>query len=246
MYNNIAASGHEIGSHTVNHQDLTSLNDNDLLYEIDASVNRINSSLNTICTSLAHPFDITNDHVNSIIFSRNLFTRNYSEYYSSPRQKIGLASDTKITDITSFIDVQIANKNSCLISGHGIDGSGYSPITTQFLNELLTYITGVQNSNKVWVTTMSNGALYESLFYGVNLTSQIDQSNRQIKIQFSYPLKQIYNSFSKLLFSIKIAKSPYWSIQNNGINYTETDTYYICTFDLKQSQDLTLQYNIIQ
>ena len=246
MYYNIAAAGHEIGSHSVNHQDLTSLSEAELLYEIDESVNTINSNLNTICTSFAHPFDITNDHVDAIIFGRNLFTRNNSEYYSTPREKIGLDSEAQINDIENFIDLQIANNNCCLMAGHGIDGSGYSPITTPFLNELLTYITEVKNNQNVWVTTLSNGALYESLFYEVQLTSQIDQSNRQIEIIFDCPDKAIYNKFDKLLYSFKIRKSSSWVIQDSGFEYNETDTHYIYTIDLKQIQQLTLYYDIVE
>jgi hypothetical protein len=117
-------------------------------------------------------------------------------------------------------------------------------MTTAFFTELLNNVTRVQNNNKVWVTTMSNGALYESLFNEVILSSQIDQSNRQIKLQFTLPAKAIYNNFSKLLYSFKINKSSLWSIQNSGIEYIETDTQYIYTIDLKQINEVTLQYII--
>ena len=246
VYKNILLSGHEIGSHTVNHFDLTTLSEQELNYEIDSSVSRINRYLNTNCTSLAHPYHSTNNYINNIIFGKNLFTRNYSEYFSSERPRLGLTSSTEISTVTNFIDEQIANKSSCLIAGHGINGSGYSPSTTEFFIALLNYVQRVQNNNKVWVTTMSNGALYESLFYEVKLTSQIDQSNRQIKIKFLCPSKAIYNKLSELLFSFKINKSSSWSIQNSGIEYIETDTQYIYTIDLKQTREVTLQYTITE
>ena len=246
VYKNILLSGHEIGSHTVNHFDLTTLSEQELNYEIDSSVSRINRYLNTNCTSIAHPYHSTNNYINNIIFGKNLFTRNYSEYFSSERPRLGLTSSTEISTVTNFIDEQIANKSSCLIAGHGINGSGYSPSTTEFFIALLNYVQRVQNNNKVWVTTMSNGALYESLFYEVKLTSQIDQSNRQIKIKFLCPSKAIYNKLSELLFSFKINKSSSWSIQNSGIEYIETDTQYIYTIDLKQTREVTLQYTITE
>jgi Polysaccharide deacetylase len=244
VYNSIASSGHEIGSHTVNHPDLTSISESEVNYEIDASVSTINSTLNTKCTSFAHPFHLTNGTINNIIFSKNLFTRNYSEYYSTERPRFGLTSDTNVNDVTNFINQQIINNGTCLIAGHGINGSGYSPSTTAFFIDLLTYVKSVQDNNNVWVTTLSNGALYESLFYEVSLTSQVDQSNRQIKIHFNYPNKAIYNNFNKLLFSFKINKSSSWSIQNSGIEYIESATQYIYTIDLKQTRDVTLQYII--
>jgi len=241
-YKSILLSGHEVGSHTVNHLHLPSLSEQEMLYEIDSSVSRIERYLNTNCTSLAHPFHGTNDHINSVLFSHNLFTRDWSEYYTTRRPRFDLSSDVLVNDVTNFIDVQIANNNSCLIDGHGIDGSGYSPSTTEFFNQLFTYIANVQNNKKVWVTTISNGALYESLFNEVMLTSNIDQSNRQIKIHFNCPNKPIYNNFEELLYSFKINKSSSWSIQNSGIEYIETDTQYIFTIDLKQTRDVTLQY----
>jgi peptidoglycan/xylan/chitin deacetylase (PgdA/CDA1 family) len=244
VYNTILNSGHEVGSHTVNHLDLTSLDEQQLLYEIDSSVSRIDRYLNIKCTSIANPYHSTNDHINNIIFSHNLFERNYSEYYTSRRSRFDLNSETMVSDVTNFIDVQIANNSSGLITGHGIDGMGYSPNTTEFFNQLFTYIAGVQNSKKVWVTTVSNGSLYESLFNEVNLTSHIDQSNRQIKIKFDCPDKTIYNNFSELLYSFKIDKSSFWSIPNSDIEFIETDTQYIYTIDLKQMREVTLQYII--
>jgi hypothetical protein len=215
----------------VNHVDLTTLNEEDLLYEIDASVSSINSNLNTNCTSLAHPFDAGNSYVNSTIFGRNLFTRNYSEYEP---------------EVTDFIDAQIAGNGSCMIAGHGLDSSGYSPVTTEFFLELLDYVESVQNNENVWVTTVSNGALYESLFNEVSLSSQIDQSNHEINIQFNFTNRPIYSKFNKLLFSFKIGKNSSWSIQNSSIEYIETDTDYIFTIDLKQANGVTLQYDVNQ
>ena len=241
MYKNLVSSGHEIGSHSVTHCHLTSFGEKEILYEVDSSVSRINRYLNINCTSFAHPYHATNTYINNIIFSQNLFTRNYSEYYSSSRPRFDISSDDKISDICKFIDEQIINNGCCLIAGQAFDNSGASPCTEEFLIELLKYVEKVQQNNKVWVTTMSNGALYESLFYEVKITSKFDQSNYQIKIQFDFPDKPIYNNFNRLLYSFKIKKSPSWSIQNNGHEYIETDTHYIYTIDLKQTKELTFQ-----
>ena len=246
LYRDILQQGHEVGSHSVNHVDLTTLNEEDLLYEIDASVSSINSNLNTNCTSLAHPFDAGNSYVNSTIFGRNLFTRNYSEYEPSERPRLSLDSNTELTEVTDFIDAQIAGNGSCMIAGHGLDSSGYSPVTTEFFLELLDYVESVQNNENVWVTTVSNGALYESLFNEVSLSSQVDQSNHEINIQFNFTNRPIYSKFNKLLFSFKIGKNSSWSIQNSSIEYIETDTDYIFTIDLKQANGVTLQYDVNQ
>jgi len=70
------------------------------------------------------------------------------------------------------------------------------------------------------------------------LTSNIDQSNRQIKIHFNCPNKPIYNNFEELLYSFKINKSSSWSIQNSGIEYIETDTQYIFTVSIRRPTGL--------
>ena len=244
IYKDIVHSGHEIGNHTANHVRLTTLNEKEILEEINSCTAKLNSYFNIKCTSLAHPYHSTTTDINKIIFSKNLFTRNYSEYYSSSRPRFDITSSTKINDITKFIDTQITNKSCCLIAGHGIDNSGSSPCTKGFLIELLMYIKKVQENNKVLVTTMSNGALYESLFFEVKMTNKIDQLQHQITIQFDYPAKEIYNNFNKLLYSFKINKNSSWLIQNNGIEYIESDTHYIYTIDLKQTKELTFQCNI--
>jgi hypothetical protein len=244
MYKSISLSGHEIGNHTASHSRLTTLTNEQIINEVNSCSDKIKTLFNVNCTSFAHPYHDTNSDINSIIFGLNLFTRNYSEYYSSQRPRINITSDAKIDDMTMFIDDQITNNSSCIICGHGIDNSGASPCTKEFLIELLEYIKQVQNDKNVWITTLSNGALYESLFYEVKITSKLDKLNNKIIIQFDYPDKPIYNNFAQLLYSFKIRKSPSWSILNNGTEYTESDTDYIYTVDLKQTKELTFQYNL--
>lgn len=244
VYKNVLLSGHEIGTHTASHRNLTTLSASVLNYEIDSSINRINRILGTSCTSLAHPYDEANNYVNNIIFSKNIFTRNYSEFYSEERPRFCLDSSTKISDVTAFIDQQVAAHGTCLIAGHGIDGLGHEPVTSEFFTELLNYIKDAQNLHNVWVTTLSDGALYEKLFNEVQLTVQTDQSNQQVTIHFTFPERDIYSKFDKLQFSFKVARSPYWSFENNGLEVIESDTSYTYTINLKQTKELILPYKI--
>jgi len=244
VYKNVFLSGHEIGTHTASHLNLTTLSASVLNYEIDSSINRINRILGTRCTSLAHPYDAANSYVNNVIFSKNIFTRNYSEFYSEERPRFCLDSSTKIGDVTAFVDQQVALHGTCLIAGHGVDGLGHEPVTSEFFTELLQYIKGVQNQHKVWVATMSDGALYEKLFNEVQLTAETDQSNQKVIIHFTFPERNIYSKFDKLPFSFKLARSPYWSFENSGHQIIESDTGYIFTIDLKQTKELTLTYKI--
>jgi hypothetical protein len=244
VYKSILSLGHEVGSHTVDHLDMTTLSDADLYYQVDSSMSRLNRYLKTNITSLAHPYHAGNDHVNQIIFSQNLFTRDFSEYSSPIRDYFSLKTESTISEITSYVESHIASSGMALIAGHGINGQGYSPMTSDFFTAEINYVKSVQSSRNVWVSTMSDGDLYETLFTEVTVTSQIDQVNHQIKVQFNRPAKGIYSKFSKLLFSFRVNKNSAWTIQNSGFDYIDNGTYFIYTVDLKSTNQVTLPYNL--
>jgi peptidoglycan/xylan/chitin deacetylase (PgdA/CDA1 family) len=52
----LAASGWEVGSHTVTHPHLTSLDDDALARELTASLEAVEQHMRTRCTSIAYPF----------------------------------------------------------------------------------------------------------------------------------------------------------------------------------------------
>jgi len=76
QWRQVAAQGHEIGSHTVNHLDLTSLSDSDLRYELSESQQVINQNIpSQSCISLSYPGTVSNSHVQAVT----------SEYYIAAR-----------------------------------------------------------------------------------------------------------------------------------------------------------------
>jgi peptidoglycan/xylan/chitin deacetylase (PgdA/CDA1 family)/uncharacterized membrane protein len=76
QWRQVAAQGHEIGSHTVTHPDLTSLSDSNLRYELSESQRAINQNIpSQSCISLAYPENLNNSHVQAVT----------SEYYISAR-----------------------------------------------------------------------------------------------------------------------------------------------------------------
>ena len=76
QWRQVAAQGHEIGSHTVTHPDLTTLSDADLQYELSQSQQTINQQIPTqTCLSLAYPGNDNNSTVQAAA----------SQYYVSGR-----------------------------------------------------------------------------------------------------------------------------------------------------------------
>jgi peptidoglycan/xylan/chitin deacetylase (PgdA/CDA1 family) len=76
QWRQVAAQGHEIGSHTVNHPDLTSLTDSELRYELSESQRVINQNIpSQLCISFAYPGNVNNSHVQAVA----------SEYYIAAR-----------------------------------------------------------------------------------------------------------------------------------------------------------------
>ena len=60
----MVAQGHEVASHTVNHQDLSTLSESEIRWELDESQMSISQNVpNQDCASLAYPFTNSNSTV---------------------------------------------------------------------------------------------------------------------------------------------------------------------------------------
>jgi peptidoglycan/xylan/chitin deacetylase (PgdA/CDA1 family) len=76
QWRQLAEQGYEIGSHTINHPDLTRLSDSELRYELSESQRVINQNIpSQSCITLAYPGTVSNSYVQAVA----------SEYYIAAR-----------------------------------------------------------------------------------------------------------------------------------------------------------------
>ncbi len=127
-YRKIALSGHEIGSHTVNHKDLTSLPLDAVEYELTVSKKILLDSLNINPVSFIHPFNLRNESVNKLVLKYYAFSRYASLVSMDNRVIYTLMSNWSAKDGIDLIN-KFSNKQKWLIlAGHSVDGDGYQPM----------------------------------------------------------------------------------------------------------------------
>lgn len=153
------AAGNEIGSHTVNHPDLTTLSSTKLMNELVNSKNYLQTNLGTTITDFAIPYGTYNATVTAAIKKYYQSSRTVDVGYNTPDNFDPYRIVVQNIDITttqaqfqSWIDY--AQQNNCwlVLVYHGVDNSGdqYS-VSPQNLQSQLQYI----HQNNLTVETMS-------------------------------------------------------------------------------------------
>ena len=146
-YRQFVTSGHEIGSHTVTHQDLTTLDSATLQYELTHSKEYLSTTFNTPINAFAAPYGVTNKNVLSAIkqnyasertvnMSYNYNAKNTFDIYNVRAQSP--VNTTTDAEVQSWIDYAKTNKVWVVICYHAIDTDAgtYSNTPTQFQDHL--------------------------------------------------------------------------------------------------------------
>ena len=154
-----SAKGHEIGSHTLTHPDLTKLTDAQVTTEESGAKSLIESHTGKKCVSLAYPYcTVPKESITS-------------QYYSFARSCNGSLVPSKPTDFLSIGALgpdggMDAPSDNAASSGswlvwliHGIDNdAACCPIASSVLQSNLNYVAA--NTNKWWIETFGNVCRY--------------------------------------------------------------------------------------
>jgi peptidoglycan/xylan/chitin deacetylase (PgdA/CDA1 family) len=231
----ILSRGHEIGNHSYSHCDLTALDSTHIEYEIVKAKEDIEKTFGIKCSSIATPYHTINPLVKRIAFKHQLFIRNISEYANLYRNRLNLSSGIRINDISSALNTSIKNEVMLLLAGHGIDGNGWDPITSDFLKQTLDTIKKHSDKNEVWVTTLKEGAQYENMVHEMQLDKQL--VNDTLVINCRGYLADKYKNLDQSALSIEIPKSYNDSIQYFGKYFvlSHKGNSDIITIDLKKT-----------
>lgn len=139
-YKNLLSNNHELLSHSVNHVGADLLNNEQILYEMRESKNTIIELFDIIPISYIHPGNGTNKFYNTNLHNYYLYSRIYNLNQDSLNfiANIGTA-----TDLNRFKYISQLNKeleNWVVIAGHGVDGYGWEPITSDDLYYFLQFL----------------------------------------------------------------------------------------------------------
>jgi len=196
-----ALNGHEIGSHTVSHADLSSLTDDQQTTEFQNSQDAIDSHITgQKCFTIAYPYCVLG---NSSICNRYYLAARGCSGVVVPKtppdfmniSSIVCGSQGSIQRATDFTDEANAAASSngwVVFLIHAIDNeSGYSPTSSSELKGALDYLN--QNDSKYWVSTFGNVARYIKERNNVSV-KQISDEDRVITFFVSDTLENsIYN-----------------------------------------------------
>lgn len=164
-----ALNGHEVGSHTLSHPDLSKLSNDQQITELKNSQDAINSHIQgQKCLTIAYPncvvgntsickqYYVAGRICSGVIVPKNPYDfMNISSIVCDGTQ----GSIQRTSDFNNKADAAATSNGWVVFLIHAIDSeSGYSPTSSTQLKGALDYLS--QNNSKFWVSTFSNVARY--------------------------------------------------------------------------------------
>ncbi|HPD25189.1 MAG TPA: polysaccharide deacetylase family protein [Candidatus Marinimicrobia bacterium] len=196
-----AANGHEVGSHTVTHPDLSGLSEAEQITELQNSQNEINSRISgQRCITIAYPY--CNAGKTSICKQYYIAARGCSGQIEpkTPSNFMNISSivcgtEGSVKTANDFFNKAKSAANSkgwVVFLIHGIDNDGgWSPVTTENLTGAVDSLSAYPD--KFWVSSFANVARYIQERNNVSIT-ETAVTDSSITFQVSDTLDNgIYN-----------------------------------------------------
>ncbi|HVN16952.1 MAG TPA: polysaccharide deacetylase family protein, partial [Anaerolineales bacterium] len=192
----VAAQGHKIESHTVTHQDLTTLTDDQVQYELSQSQIDINQNVpGQSAIALAYPNTSSNSTVQAIAAEYYVAARGgyadegaYLNYYQTGQDQFGSWSPVNFYDVGSMSGDGIDSSNLSFQNNLNLATLRHGWLDIHFhkiddatpFGSVLDYIQGIQQN--YWIDTFSNIARY--MKERMNSTVQvITDTSSEIRLQ---------------------------------------------------------------
>ena len=199
-----AEQGHEFASHMVTHPRLSSLDEPNVLYELEKSRQEILDQLGERHTFSAEvPFGTEHERAMEYAHSfypalRNRMPEPYLEELNrSSRQapgsfekeyvqwQRGALTRTSLRQMKSWIDTTTAHDNLWLVLVfHGVDGIGWEAISSDTLDTYFRYIRSREED--LWIATFGDVTRYMRERMSATVTSE--QKGKKILVDVTHPL----------------------------------------------------------
>jgi len=157
----LAEKGHEIGNHSMTHLYLTDwygLSDADLDFEINQSQRLIEEKVGVRPLTFVFPHNQSSERTLSMVMQNHVATRIPGFNYDSAYRGIDIVSASTADYANWKLWDTLSIGGWFYMAGHGIDGDGYEPVTSQYLRDHLTYASSL--SSTLWIDTFLNVARY--------------------------------------------------------------------------------------
>lgn len=182
---NAAAAGHEVGSHTMSHPDLSGLTIEEQTTELVNSQNTVNSYIpGQQCVTIAYPYCVPGDQTLCATYyiagrtcSGQIMPATPSNFYQISSIICGSAGAVKTTaNFTTKFSSAAASGGWCVFLIHGIDSDGgYSPLSSTVLRESVEYLD--THRSTFWVSTFRNVVRYIKERNEVSITETSNEPN---------------------------------------------------------------------
>lgn len=192
-----AENGHEIGSHTVSHANLSTLGTDKQKTELEKSQSIINSEIpDAKCVTIAYPFCSVGDlpliqkyYIAGRICSQAIEPATPADFYRISSIIAGSQGTIKTaSDFNAKVESAKESKGWCVFLIHGVDDDhGFSPLNSAELANHLQYLKA--HENDYWVATFGNVVKYIKERNSVKL-SEIVSSADTLKLTVSDSLDQ--------------------------------------------------------
>lgn len=197
----LVANGHEVGSHTMSHADLSKTQSQNEENELRESKNEIDKQIpGNQCITIAYPYCsigtvgiISKYYIAGRTCQGQIESKTPNNFYSISSITCGSTGGINSTDSLNKKVNEAANSNGwCVFLVHEVNnGNGYSPIATSAIEGNLNYLS--QNKGKFWVSTFSNVVRYIKERNAVQIRSVPSETNRFILRVTDNLLDSIYN-----------------------------------------------------
>jgi len=197
---NAAAVGHEVGSHTMSHPDLSGMTVAAQTPELVNSQSTTNSHIpGQQCVTIAYPYCNASDQTLTATYyiagrtcSGQIVPATPSNFYQISSIILGNSGINTTAGITAKDDAAAASGGWCVFLIHGIDSDGgYSPLPSATLRASLQYLDARRST--FWISTFGNVVRYIRERNDVSV-AELSNSSNSITLQVTDNLNNaIYN-----------------------------------------------------
>lgn len=191
----MAASGHEIGSHTLTHPNSAGAK------ELTEAKQIIEKQIGKPCISIAYPYcnypkdqaALEQSYISARICDQVIIPNNTTDYYRISSDICGTQGSLKsFDDFRKRFEKCRDLKGWCVLLIHEIDnGTGYSPVMSTELDPTFSYLD--KNRKDYWTDTFANVSLYLRE-RNESSVSEVSATKKKVVLNVSAALdKSIYN-----------------------------------------------------
>jgi peptidoglycan/xylan/chitin deacetylase (PgdA/CDA1 family) len=173
----LAAKGHEICNHGMEHKGLPSLNDAGLEREVNEAARIITEKMGCRPLSFIYPGNGRNPQVREFVMKNHIAVRDREQRFGGP--------DFNVDKANGIIDKAIKNKEAIVIMTHAVAEAGYQPISREDLDGHLLHVSAIKD--KIWVDTLASVGRYVRERDAAKITIKAQAAN-QVTFSLACPL----------------------------------------------------------